>query len=430
MILQSSLKTYYKGTHRIISPQETKTGILKKIRYSKLPIYEKIKKIDRLDKIKIPVYAVIHNNKFHNCRLPSWGKGMTDDLAFVSALMERVERYSSSDVDARSGEIIYSDFESIKAQGAVSRWDLVPCNLQRKFYSKKEINRQKGPWVKCFSLTKKTDIFIPANLVFFNSGICKDDFSDTTGLASGNSIEEAVLHGLCEIIERHLQDTVHWNKIKIPAIDIGSVDDPGLRKLMDRFSSNGIKLHLSYLKSDFRIPVIRVFGYSEKPPYFGSYSFYTAIGVHPDKKVALSRALTEFAQSRVTGIYRIKYKNEKIQKFKFFPDSIYNFFNDPVDWKNVLSFKEIVNFENKDILKDIESIIDTLRITGCEVFIKDLTHPRINIPTVRVLVSNMQPGIFGIGIIDLNHKVARVSKHLNYYKYLIRNIKKIELSGN
>jgi len=428
MILHSSPKTYYKGTHRTISPEETKRIILKKIRHSNLPIYEKIIRIDHLDKIGIPVYAVIHSNRFNNSRLPSWGKGLTDDLAYVSGLMERVERYSASDIYVRRKEIIYSEFKGIKDERMISRWDLIPCNLQRKLYSKKEIDKQVRPWVRCFSLTKNKNVLIPANLIFFKADGCKDDFSDTTGLASGNNIEEAILHGLCEVIERHLQDVIHWNKIKVPSINIESICDYDLKRIITKIQSKGmITLHLSYLTSDFKIPVIRVFGYPKKGPYLGSFGFYTSVGVHPDKKIALARALTEFVQARVSGLYRIKNKYDKVYKFKVFPYNIYNFFNDIIG-EDTLPFDKIVSYKNKDILEDIELIINILHSKGCEIIVKDLTHPKIGIPTVRVLVKGLQPGIFGIGIVDLNHKAARISKYLDYYSYLQKNIQNITLT--
>ena len=444
MQLHSSKKLFFDGTHRAVAPKETKKRILKEIKRSQLPIYDKIIDISGYNKAKVPIYAIAHSKRFgkcklpgwkctgtccSNCRLPSWGKGLTDDAALVSGLMERVERYVASDITARENEIIFSDLYSLKKKGAMSRWDFVPCNLQRKLYTKKEIDKQARPWVRCFSLTKNKDVFIPTNLIFFNSDWCKDDFSDSTGLASGNTFEEAIVHALCETIERHQEDVVLWNRIKVPTISIESIKDRDLIKLIkDIQVKEGLEVYISYLTGPFKIPVIRVFAYPRKPPYFLDLSYYSTIGVHPDKRVALSRALTELIQSRVSLLYRNEknYDHDKVYSSNYFPHEMLSFFTTTIS-DRVISFDEIKSYENKDILDDIKLITNILHNLGSEVIIKDLTHPQIDIATVRVLITGLQPGIFGICIIDLNHKAARITPHLHYYNYLKKNIKNIEL---
>ncbi|MBM3243842.1 MAG: hypothetical protein FJZ12_03295 [Candidatus Omnitrophica bacterium] len=156
MILSKSPKHRLQGTHRVIPPHKTKKIVLQRIKSSKLSVFKEFFRIDHLDPIGIPIYAVTHTDKFGNCRLPSWGKGITDDLSIVSGIMERVERYSASDVTGeRSRDIIFSSFNEMKKNGAISRWDLVPCNLQRRFFSKEEIDSQIQAWTKCYSLSKK-----------------------------------------------------------------------------------------------------------------------------------------------------------------------------------------------------------------------------------------------------------------------------------
>jgi len=444
MQLRKCKKMFFKGTHRTVSPKETKEMVFGKIKRSKLPVFDKIIDISGYNKSKIPVYAITHKKRFgkcrfpgwkcsgeggccSNCRLPSWGKGLTDDAAVVSGLMERVERYTASDIFARKSEIIFSDYSSLKKKGAKSRWDFVPCNLQRKLYSKNKIDKQAMPWVSCFSLTKNKDVLVPANLVFFSSEWCQNDFSDTTGLATGNCLEEAIVHALCEIIERHLEDVVSWNKVKVPTIPIESIKDKDLSGLIKKIQTKeDLEIWISYLTGDFKIPAFRVFAYPRKPPYPLTLPFYSSVGVHPDKGVALSRALTELMQSRASTLYRIENNHDKVLNSNCFPGEMLNFYAQTID-KDIAYFNEIKSYENKDNLDDIKLISGVLHNQGSEIIVRDLTHPQLGIVTVRVLATGLQPGIFGISIVDLNHKVARVTPHLKHYHHLKKNIKNIDM---
>ncbi|MDD5566287.1 MAG: YcaO-like family protein [Candidatus Omnitrophica bacterium] len=405
--------------------------LLKRIKSSGLPVYERTLRIGALNQANIPVYAVTHNGLFRNARLPSWGKGLTDDLALVSGLMERVERFTASDSAVRKKELVYSDFHGIKNLGAISRWDFVPCNLQRKLYSKREIDSQKRPWVRCYSLSSKKETFIPANLVFLNPRLCRDDFSNSMGLATGNNIEEAILHALCEIIECHLEDVVSWNKVKVSTIDVESIKNRQLSDLIVRIvRDEGLEVKLNYFTGSFKIPAIRIFAYPRTPPYLGNFSFYTALGVHPDKNVALARAITELMQVRAATMFLLRHNHPTINMLNHMPQDIHSFFDDVIDSGKRIPFRAIESYNQADLLEDIKFIIKLLHSKGCEIIAKDLTHPQIGIPAVRVLVTGLQPGILGVGIVNLHDRAVRISRHLHYFRYLTRNIKKIKLVGH
>ena len=342
--------------------------------------------------------------------------------------MERIERYTASDIFIRQNEVIFSNFYSLKEKGAISRWDFVPCNLQRKLYSKKDVDKQVRPWVRCFSLIKNRDVFIPSNLVFFSSEWCKNDFSDTTGLATGNNLEEAILHALCEVIERHLEEVVCGNKIKVPTIDIGSIEDPSLQTLIRRLQiKENLHVQLSYMTGDFGVAAIRIFAYPRQSPYWNTYGIYSAIGVHPDKNVALARALTEFVQGMASSLYRIKQGYDKVNTCDSLPPELFNFFDDIIDHSKKILFESVGSSCRADLLDDIHDILGVLARKGCDVIVKDLTHPQLGIPTVRVIVKGLQPGILGISLPSPYHKVARISPWLNLYPRWLRKVKTADL---
>ena len=71
LTLRRSLKRYYKGMHRVLSPEETEKTLLRKVRNSGLPIYFKLLRIDGLDKIGVPIYAVQYSDVFNNTKKPN-----------------------------------------------------------------------------------------------------------------------------------------------------------------------------------------------------------------------------------------------------------------------------------------------------------------------------------------------------------------------
>jgi YcaO-like protein with predicted kinase domain len=130
--------------------------------------------------------------------------------------------------------------------------------------------------------------------------------SSSNGLASGNSIDEAVLHGLCEVIERdqctlwllkrHRQEPVAPTKIRL-----SSVDAPLCRALVDQIVAAGLDLHVWCCTGDIRLPTFKC---AVSDPRANTCYPQQAggSGCHPNKAIALSRALTEALQSRLTHI--------------------------------------------------------------------------------------------------------------------------------
>ena len=414
--LQKTLKHFWSGSHRSVGPEQTCLAVTEAMKRAQLPLWDRIERIDSLDVLGLPVFAIIHQDIFHNSASPNWGKGSTEILAQVSGMMERVERYSASDVDKK--KLLFDSFDNLK-KPAISRWDLVPCNLQRLLLTETELDGKKIYWEKCFSLTKREDVLIPANLVYFLPVSEMKDFSYTAGLAAGNTLAEAILYALCELIEHHLEELYYRNQIKSPTIDLQSIDNLEIKKMVESYTANGLELCLSYTNLDFGLPVVRAFAFPKKGPYLTSYGFYAAMGVHPDKEVAITRALTELAQFRAAAIYVKENGLEKINLSEKKPQHIFDFFSSIIDPKKTIRYDQINNCASDDMKDEIELLVGVLEKKGCEIIFKDLTHPKLKIPVVRVIVKGLQPGIFGSGIVDLNHPAARIGQQLDCYdKYI------------
>ena len=82
----------------------------------------------------------------------------------------------------------------------------------------------------------------------------------------------------------------------------------------------------------------------------------------------------------------------------------------------VIDFRKIKSLYNKNIKKELEFCINLLTKKGFETIACDLTHPKLKIPVVRIVLKNAQPAIHELGINNPYFKVARISRHLDIHK--------------
>ena len=221
--------------------------------------------------------------------------------------------------------------------------------------------------------------------------------ASTNGLASGNDAAEALVHALCEVIER---DAATLFDLRPPAlderrIDLASIEDPDCQALLDRFAAAALAVAVWDMTSDVGVPTFRchVMERDDGPgllplPAEGQ-------GCHPDPVVALCRALTEAAQGRVTVIVGVR------------DDIGPRFYGQPelpetlARWRAVLMsggwgkrFGEVSGCASATHEEDVEALLTRLRAAGVDqVVAVDLT-PEGPFPAcvVRVVV----PGLEGL----------------------------------
>jgi ribosomal protein S12 methylthiotransferase accessory factor len=128
---------------------------------------------------------------------------------------------------------------------------------------------------------------------------------NTNGLASGNTRAEALLHAMCELIERDADALFRLDGARHAEgrLDLATVDDPVAMDLLARYDAAGIDVIAWEVTSDVGIATFQVVisDRTADPVFRPSPAAYGA-GTHPDRASALVRALTEAAQSRLTHI--------------------------------------------------------------------------------------------------------------------------------
>lgn len=222
------------------------------------------------------------------------GKGATRDAAKVSAAMEAYEHFCA---ESACAEVVAPACEVTDAVLPAARSDAV---LDA---------RVPIAWIAGRNLVSGDVVRVPLEAVSadhvhpgptgFGVFVC-----NSNGLASGNTWAEALLHGLCELVERDALTL--WRAASSghragTRIDPGRSADPGVRGFVRAFGAAAIRIEAWDITSDLGVPACLVVldDADGGPPFLGRFA---GSGCHPDPAVALGRALTEAAQSRLTFI--------------------------------------------------------------------------------------------------------------------------------
>ena len=166
-------------------------------------------------------------------------------------------------------------------------------------------------WLEGFDLLRREPCWVPAEIVHTDYTQPLDGYflAGSNGLASGNHLVEAIIAAICELVER---DAVAlWSASGIRAraqraLDLASIDDPDCRALLAKYAEAGIAVRLWNVTTDIGIPA---FLCDIRDPSGGEprrLRRFHGAGCHPDRAIALARALTEAAQTRLTYIAGIR----------------------------------------------------------------------------------------------------------------------------
>jgi YcaO-like protein with predicted kinase domain len=261
----------------------------------------RVANITGLDRIGIPVWLAVRPNS-RSLSLAQ-GKGLTHDCAKASAICETVETFYA---ERCANPVRIARYHTLRREAAVADVDKLPRVRRGLFHEQESI-----PWVESSDLLSEETVWVPYELVHADATVPRHPGSgcfvfSSNGLASGNTRGEAVLHGLCELIER---DAMALWKQKDDAdqertrVSNASVDDAACLDLIGRLDDADIDVLIWDVTSDvgvaaFRVLIFDRWSHSQLaalPVAFGA-------GCHPERGVALVRAITEAAQTRLTSI--------------------------------------------------------------------------------------------------------------------------------
>jgi len=414
--LQSRKKWTVNGTSRIQPAHKTLERAM--------PLGEKIgitrlADITDMDVLRVPNYSAVLPGTEDYIWVYS-GKGPTRQHAKASALMESIERYSSLPSGGPHKLVRSSYSELVRNHRVLHPEEIVePVRFEYR-------NDMVMDWLAGYDLAGDEEVMVPATVTLFRyspqpPAVNPFAYFHTNGLASGNVLEEAVCHALCEVIERDAMSIAELRASAIPfhvlravVHSLGSarfqvppipsdrfVDDPGIfpevdisdidfmpvRSLAEKFKKAGISLSIKDITSDIGIPT---FNASSVEWISHDYGYLAeGHGTHPDARIALLRAITEVSQTRAANIQGAR---DDLRKIRYGESNT----DDRRAWQfmpstKTIRFSDVKTFFNEDILDDIQLILSRLNNVGLRrAIVVDLTNPEINVPVVRAIVPGLE----------------------------------------
>jgi ribosomal protein S12 methylthiotransferase accessory factor len=384
-------KRFRRGTHRSVAPADT----LARMRpcAARMGI-TRIGNITGLDHIGIPVAVALRPNS--RSVSVSQGKGLDLSQAMASALMEAAEGFHAEEINGGRR----ARYHDLAAHAAVVD-PLALCGTGRPFDPAAAIG-----WIEGYDLLRHERCWLPGEIVHTDYTRPFDGYflAGSNGLASGNHPVEALNAAICEVVERDSLALWQASGIGMQArclLDLASIDDPECCVLLDRFDAAGLAVRIWSITSDIGVPVFlcQIRDLSAGDPRW--LRRFQGAGCHPDPGIALVRALTEAAQTRLTYIAGIrddllpgKYQepgNAEIADALF--DAL-------AAQRKPVAFKMSVGIAGDDLRQDLGALLNRLQAVGIDrVVAVDLTRPDLAIPVVRVVI----PGLEG----DPRHPLYR-----------------------
>jgi thioglycine synthase len=395
--------SYIEGTQRVYEEASTLENTKDQIK--KLGI-TRIADITNLDRLGIPIFSVIRPSAAKGAISIYSGKGSTERRARISAIMEGFERclaerqgLNANIESGISAPVLVESYN--KARESFNLLDPKALLLPQPYDPQLLLE-----WVGAYDLMNGEEIFVCSNAVYHPydaPGRCQKLFlSNTNGLASGNTIEEAILHGLLEVIERDAISTAQFTHDLGKEIVLTEADGY-LFELVRKFKAAEIELKVWQVPSDTGIPT--VIAVTDDVKLKDPALLVMGAGSHLKPEIAVARAITEAAQSRVIQIQGAREDTDRegfIRSVGYDRLKRLNGFWFADGEKIFLS--DVQDLAGKSPAENIELILEKLRGFTERVLVVDLSREEITVPVVRVII----PG-FELFTIDRDRKGKRIS---------------------
>lgn len=418
--LQSRIKHFtIDGGHRTLTPAE----MLEKYEHHISAITGVISSVSPVIEVRnvVYIYGAMHNFALNyirwedlrkSLRWRSGGKGLAREQSRASAIGESLERYSGimqgyeyrtqatyNELYARGQAIHPNDCMLFSDEQYAERDVINNLDFRFHFIPVPLDPDEKIDWTPVWSLTNENFNYIPTSYCYYNywpatrykTSFC---WADSNGNASGNTLEEATLQALMELVERDAVGIWWYNRLQRPEIDIESFNDPRFNAVRDHYASINRDVWLLDISSDLDIPTVAAI--SRRNDGVGD-QVLLGYGTHFDPKIAASRALTEM--SELLGSLSIEYGAHE--------DPLE--FDDPnmTSWMKTATVEEqwylkpnpnlpVRTYDsftqqwNDDLKDDIQLCVDLLREKNLEVFMLDQTRPDIELNVVKMFVPGLR----------------------------------------
>jgi len=313
------------------------------------------------------------------------GKGVVATQSRVSAISESLERLASNYhgdepvIRARADELPEKSFLPSA---------LAPFSEQQYRAFQAEADPRKaaihamlpaGPdavldWTPVWSLTHSELRFVPFTWCYVNTPYDEDPrcrFFHNGG-AAGNCLEEAILQGWLELVERDAVAIWWYNRVERPAVNLESLPEELARQLAATVSVDSDYWVLD-VTHDLGVPVCVAVSRHRT-----TGKFCLGFGCHLDPDLAIRRALTELCQ-----VLEIRKQHSAPFDFDSIVPQNYLF---PTAGQAAVSLHSCRTSSTQDIADDVRTCVTRARDAGLEVLVLDYSRPDFPLCTAKVIM--------------------------------------------
>jgi YcaO-like protein with predicted kinase domain len=392
-VYDAGIKEYQHGTHRAVPPAVT----LERLGRLLAPMgITRVANITGLDHVGVPVVIACRPNS--RSLSVSQGKGIELQAAKASAIMESVEQYHAERITL---PLRLGSYNELRHICQTVPGESLPCSTVSRYSSSFRLL-----WIEGYDLANQRGVLVPYELVHLNFTLPLPEGSgcfplSSNGLASGNHLLEAVLHGTCEVIERDA--TTIWmlgdaDDKAATRVDLASIDHPSCCAVLDQFESANLLVAVWDMTSDVGVPTFRCTIADRVTNPFRPVYPATGTGCHSSRDVALLRALTEAAQGRLTiiagsrdDIPRADYELARS------PEVLDRLREALLAERPQRLYTQVVTSSGATFEDDVAWVTDRLRHVGLTTLIAvDLSIPRLGLSVVRVIVPGLEQQRLGV----------------------------------
>jgi ribosomal protein S12 methylthiotransferase accessory factor len=364
------------------------------------------------------VYVAGHNlarshRSLHHLRSDlrsmSSGKGATDLQARAGSLCEGLERFSGvfrgdeprrrarlrdlGDAAVHPHDCLLFSERQYRERAAwnaahASHYNFVPAP----FAPEAEIE-----WSPAWSLSRDRRRYLPTAFVYYDyphGDVPPFCLADSNGCAAGNTLEEAILQGFLELVERDAVALWWYNRVRRPAVDLDPFPDPYIERLRPYLRERGREFWVLDVTSDLEIPVFAAVSRQLDGP---EERIVLGFGAHLDARLALLRAVTEMNQmlanlppeSRPDGRPDRVTDPETLWWLRTATVTNQPYLRPHPALPPTLPESHRLTWSD-DVADDVRSCVARVDRLGLEMLVIDQTRPEISLPVVKVVVPGLR----------------------------------------
>ena len=330
----------------------------------------------------------------------SFGKGSTADQGEASALMEAIERYSVSFqgdeirmtcrfTDFPHGAAVHPNDVLLFSDAQYGREPIPTASPHPGAASLIPFDRSAEiEWSPLWSLRDEQFRYLPTGLLYFfykGPGWLQLPAADSNGCAAGNTLEEAIVQGFLELVERDAYAIWWYNRLHRPEVDLTEFDDPYIRDLQIQLAETGRRLWALDVTTDLGIPSFVAVSHwsdgSRDQIEFGS-------GAHFDARIAVLRAMTELNQFMSIGIVGCRSAGKLWSEAG--PSELKLSDQPYLVPSGMVRPTRDSSFSHLDSREQVVTCLGLAKQIGLDFLVLDQTRPDVEVPVVKVVVPGLR----------------------------------------